>query len=164
MKVKKKDFISLFLVPGCGKGVGMDYEALSWWTFKTENQQTSLIGFTLDFCICCHQSLTQLLGWIMKLFPSMQGKESANFNPGSTSNMLTKVYRVAFCSCNLLNPLEVVICKFWVNYTTNSWKEMAFSSELLLIDRWIRLQLFWKMAIKSVLRFYLFDLIPNFVG
>ncbi|KAL5194266.1 Protein BLISTER [Glycine soja] len=97
---------------GRGKGVRMDYEALSWWNFKTENQQTSLIGFTLDFCICCHQSLTQLLGWIMKLFPSMQGKESANFNPGSTSNMLTKVYRVAFCSCNLLNPLEVVICIF----------------------------------------------------
>lgn len=122
----KKELISLFLVPGRGKGVRMDYEALSWWNFKTENQQTSLIGFTLDFCICCHQSLTQLLGWIMKLFPSMQGKESANFNPGSTSNMLTKVYRVAFCSCNLLNPLEVVICKFWVNYTTNSWKRNDF--------------------------------------
>lgn len=54
--MKKKDFISLFLVPGCGKGVGMDYEALSWWTFKTENQQTSLIGFTLDLYLLSPKS------------------------------------------------------------------------------------------------------------
>jgi len=36
------------VVLGCGKGVGMDYEAVSWRTFKKENQQTSLMGFTSD--------------------------------------------------------------------------------------------------------------------
>jgi len=45
-----------FLVLGCGKGVGMDYEAVSWWTFKKENQQTSLIGFTLDLYLLSPKS------------------------------------------------------------------------------------------------------------
>lgn len=53
-------------------------------------------------------------------------KESANFKPRCMSNTSTKVYRVAFCSCNLLNRVEVVICKFWVNYPTNSWEEILF--------------------------------------
>ena len=52
----KKELISLFLVPGRGKGVRMDYEALSWWNFKTENQQTSLIGFTLDLYLLSPKS------------------------------------------------------------------------------------------------------------
>lgn len=47
-KLEKKELTSLFRVLGGGKSVGMDYEVVSWRAFKTENQQASLIGFTLD--------------------------------------------------------------------------------------------------------------------
>ncbi|RDX81283.1 hypothetical protein CR513_38055 [Mucuna pruriens] len=41
-------------------------------------------------------------------------KESAHFNPRPTSNKHVdkSLLRVSFCSCNLLNTVEVVICKF----------------------------------------------------
>ncbi|WVY96558.1 hypothetical protein V8G54_028709 [Vigna mungo] len=38
------------------EGVGMDNEAVSWWTFKKENQQTSLMGFTSDLYLLSPKS------------------------------------------------------------------------------------------------------------
>lgn len=34
----------------------MDNEAVSWWTFKKENQQTSLMGFTSDLYLLSPKS------------------------------------------------------------------------------------------------------------
>lgn len=49
----------------------MDYEALSWWTFKTENQQTSLIGFTVDLYLLSPKSYTAAMMGHEAVSPSM---------------------------------------------------------------------------------------------